>query len=106
MEFCQLQDCPTGSTCRNLDDGYECVANVTLRGKKESVLSYRLEGNSKPKNFEDVNLDVINISFRTRTGGTLLHISSENKYYFSVSTHRDEITIIWKLDDTQGEKVR
>lgn len=30
MEFCQVQDCPTGSECRNLNHGYECVANITL----------------------------------------------------------------------------
>ena len=30
MEFCQLQDCPAGSECRNLNHGYECVSNITI----------------------------------------------------------------------------
>lgn len=40
MEFCQVQDCPTGSECRNLNYGYECVANITLHDpiKVTSVL--------------------------------------------------------------------
>lgn len=103
MEFCQLQDCPIGSKCRNLDDGYECVANVTLRGQKSDLLSYTLVGTSKPKAFEDVMLDSVNISYRSRTGGTILHVSSDGKFYFSVSVFKDEITVAWKLDDTPGD---
>lgn len=38
MEFCQLQDCPSGSECRNLEDGYECLTNVTLRGAGDDLL--------------------------------------------------------------------
>lgn len=102
MEFCQLQDCPTGSQCRNLDDGYECVANVTLRGTKNDLLSYNLVGYSKQRGFEDVNLDSVNVVYRTRLGGTILHVS-DNKYYLSVSVYKDEVTIIWKLDDTPGD---
>lgn len=41
MEFCQLQDCPIGSTCRNLDDGFECIANTTFDGRA-SALAYNL----------------------------------------------------------------
>lgn len=106
MEFCQLQDCPTGSKCRNLDDGYECVANVTLRGQPDDLLSYNLVGSSKPKKFEDVMLDSINISYRSRTGGTILYASTKDKFYFSVSVFKDEITIAWKLDDSPGETKR
>lgn len=102
MEFCQLQDCPSGSQCRNLDDGYECVANITLRGLKSDLLSYTLVGNSKQRGFEDVILDSINLVYRTRFGGTILHVS-DNKYYLSISVYRDEVTIIWKLDDTPGD---
>lgn len=41
VEFCQLQDCPLGSHCRNLDRGYECVANATFDGV-DTALQYRL----------------------------------------------------------------
>lgn len=36
-EYCAVYQCPVGSECLNLDDGYECVANLTLNGINSSI---------------------------------------------------------------------
>jgi protein crumbs len=78
MEFCQLQNCPAGSTCQNLDNGYECIANATFDGRNMS-LTYSLRAASS---FSIEQLDTISITYRSRTGKTA-HGSvtvSEEKY--------------------------
>ncbi|KAJ9583887.1 hypothetical protein L9F63_021779, partial [Diploptera punctata] len=97
MEFCQLQQCPRGGTCRNLDNGYECVANATFDGHNMS-LSYALTLPDKNYDVKDLPLDSINITYRSRTGGTLLCISSsESGEYFLVSVQQDEVMVSWKF---------
>ncbi|PNF36740.1 Protein crumbs [Cryptotermes secundus] len=93
MEFCQLQNCPLGSTCQNLDNGYECIANATFDGHNTS-LSYSLHVTS---NFSIKQLDTISITYRSRTGGTMLYINSGTEF-FSVSVYNDEVTVAWKFN--------
>ncbi|XP_069695931.1 protein crumbs isoform X4 [Periplaneta americana] len=95
MEFCQLQNCPPGSTCKNLDNGYECLANATFDGHNTS-LTYVLNvaGSFKPD-----DLDSINITYRSQTGGTMLYVLSDTiAEYFSVSVYNDQITVAWKFE--------
>lgn len=63
MEFCQLQDCPIGSTCRNLDDGYECIANATFDGNN-TTLSFNLTIVNQTSEAEPVNVDSISLVYR------------------------------------------
>lgn len=87
MEFCKITDCPVGSQCQNLQNGYECVANVTLTGNT-SGLFYRLQrGNHSGP------LDSIQLSYRTQDGGTLLHITAPEQphKYFTVTTYNDQV---------------
>lgn len=88
MEFCHLKDCPSGSECRNLIHGYECVANVTLNGTA-SRLHYTLVKGDQSVNFNDIN-----VSYRSKTGGTLLYIapdSSPKQRYFQLSAYKDQV---------------
>ncbi|XP_012286967.1 protein crumbs isoform X2 [Orussus abietinus] len=97
MEFCQLQDCPAGSKCQNLDDGYECVANATFDGIGTSFIYkyYQVD----EKNVTDTNIDTIHISYRSNTGGTLMHMASLDKdQHFTVSVYKDVVTVSWKLN--------
>jgi protein crumbs len=64
MEFCQLQNCPPGSTCQNLDNGYECIANATFDGHNTS-LTYSLHVEN---GLSVEQLDSISITYRSRTG--------------------------------------
>lgn len=101
MEFCHLKDCPTGSECRNLIHGYECVANITLNGTA-SRLHYTLVKGDQSTPFSDIT-----VSYRSKTGGTLLYIapdSSPLQRYFQLSAYKDQITVAWRLNpDTSGE---
>lgn len=102
MEFCQVQDCPTGSECRNLNHGYECVANITLH---ESIfnatgLRYKLI-----RGEQRVPLNDISVSYRSRTGGYLLQIgpNSESKFLF-IHVYSDQIAISW--NSSAGEEIK
>nr|CAD7398371.1 unnamed protein product [Timema cristinae] len=98
MEFCQLQDCPTGSTCRNLDDGYECVANFTFDGRNSSLGFVFTQ--PEHVHLSGLAFDSIDIAYRSRTGGTILYISTSNGTYFSVSVYKDQVTVSWRLEQT------
>lgn len=98
MEFCQLQDCPAGSRCQNLDDGYECIANATFDGVATAfAYKYGRAGNEH-RNASDSTLNTIEITYRSNTGGTLLDISMPVGSHFTVSVLKDEVTVSWLLD--------
>jgi len=94
MEFCQLQDCPLGSECRNLNHGYECVANITLdsRNTSEPLLQY-----SFIKGQQVIPLTHIEVSYRTRTGGTIMYVSNKKKSsdseftFFTMIAYKDRV---------------
>ncbi|KAL6258873.1 hypothetical protein P5V15_010818 [Pogonomyrmex californicus] len=101
MEFCQLQDCPAGSRCQNLDDGYECIANSTFDGISTAftyVYSHATDA------VGDLPLNTIEITYRSNTGGTLLHMAPHmGDQHFTVSVFRDIVTVSWRLDiENQG----
>ncbi|KAK2581667.1 hypothetical protein KPH14_002164 [Odynerus spinipes] len=107
MEFCQLQDCPAGSKCQNLDDGYECIANATFDGVGTSF-SYvydRMDdrNESDASSFASTTIDTIRITYRSNTGGTLMHIAPRrvppSDQHFTVSVYKDKVTVSWRLDD-------
>lgn len=96
MEFCQLQDCPTGSKCQNLDDGYECVANATFNGINDSFTYVYTQ--SEDQNSTESTINSIEITYQSRTGGILMHIASATgDQNFVVSVFKDNITISWNL---------
>ncbi|XP_068222449.1 protein crumbs isoform X2 [Palaemon carinicauda] len=64
-EYCALYQCPSGSECINLDDGYECVANLTLNGV-DSSLSFLPRFNNTPSQITDVM-----INYRSQVGGVI-----------------------------------
>ena len=97
MEFCQLQDCPTGSKCQNLDDGYECIANATFDGLTTSF-TYVYD-QTDAKNVTDSKIDTIEIAYRSKSGGTLMHMATRDGYqHFTISVYKDNVTVSWKLD--------
>ncbi|EZA52041.1 Transmembrane and TPR repeat-containing protein [Ooceraea biroi] len=98
MEFCQLQDCPSGSRCQNLDDGYECIANATFDGVS-TAFTYVYDRTDGTANASDSALDTIEITYRSNTGGTLLHMAPHvGDQHFTVSVLKDTITVSWRLD--------
>ncbi|XP_066587242.1 protein crumbs isoform X2 [Prorops nasuta] len=102
MEFCQLQDCPSGSRCENLDDGYECIANATFDGNDTSF-SYSYGRAERSTNFTTQSrIEQITIDYRSNTGGTLMHLASRDptiQQHFTVSVQKDRATISWHLDE-------
>lgn len=100
MEFCQLQDCPAGSKCQNLDDGYECIANATFDGVSTSFTYVYDQMEIEERNESDTTIDTIRITYRSNTGGTLMHMAPRvGDQHFTVSVYKDKITVSWRLDD-------
>lgn len=53
-------------------------------------------GNDQQPYTKDTNMDTIEISYRTKFGGTLLYVQ-ESDMYFEISTINKLVTISWKL---------
>lgn len=93
LEFCQLKECPKGSTCRNLEDGYECIANSTFNGKN-SALMYNLT--AIQENSIQSIYNKMEINFRTKFGGTVLYVQTDDDYFF-IFINKDEVTVQWSI---------
>ncbi|KAK7080255.1 DNA repair protein Rad9,Rhp9, partial [Halocaridina rubra] len=68
-EYCALYECPTGSECLNLDDGYECIANLTFDGANSSMTFFQSITNPPAEITE------ILINYRSKVGGVLFWAS-------------------------------
>nr|XP_012215848.1 PREDICTED: protein crumbs-like [Linepithema humile] len=103
MEFCQLQDCPAGLRCQNLDDGYECIANATFDGVS-TAFTYVYGHTEDVMSISNSTLHFIEITYRSNTDGTLLHVASHvGDQHFTVSVFKDNVTVSWQLDlENQG----
>ncbi|XP_073817054.1 cell polarity complex component crumbs isoform X3 [Musca autumnalis] len=107
IEFCQLVTCPGSSVCQNLDFGYECLTNITFRGNEKAPLSFsfykepQLLDDSKPK-----LKPIIEIAYRTRTGGTLLYLENQDSF-FEIGVNQGQVTVTWKFNqDPLGDTKR
>ncbi|XP_061505186.1 protein crumbs isoform X1 [Anopheles gambiae] len=100
IQFCELQKCPMNATCQNLDAGYECISNMTFHDDKEPLV---FSFNDKDR--KDISMDTIEISYRTKFGGTLLYVH-DGDMYFEISTIRQLVTISWLLSGDLPETHR
>ncbi|XP_068155556.1 protein crumbs isoform X3 [Drosophila tropicalis] len=111
IEFCQLVRCPGNSTCQNLDDGYECLTNITFTGLERSPLAFSYFKEQQAEDNVGVPTKstlkpVIEIAYRTRAGGTLLFIDN-NDSFFEIGVNGARVTITWKLTQLHiGESAR
>ena len=72
----------------NLDEGYDCITNVTFRGTEDSPLQYYFEPQQsddleKTKSYEKI----IEIAYRTKIGGTLLYLEDEQDMYLEIASY-------------------
>ncbi|CAL4154580.1 unnamed protein product, partial [Meganyctiphanes norvegica] len=65
-EFCAIYSCPEGGSCLNLDDGYECVANLTTNGVN-STTRYTSSFSIQPETINNITIE-----YRSQVGGVLL----------------------------------
>lgn len=93
-QFCELTTCPGQGVCQNLEFGFECITNVTFQGEDVKPLAFtfnqRDEMSTKPMS------GTIEISFRTKTGGTLLYVQNQRKY-FQIAVFKNQVTLSWNL---------
>ncbi|XP_023158448.1 protein crumbs isoform X2 [Ceratitis capitata] len=96
IEFCQLVTCPGNSKCQNLDDGYECLTNITFRGNEKNPLAFTYFVEQLPDEPKMLVKPVIEIAYRTRTGGTLFFIEN-GEIFFEIGVNQGQVTVTWKL---------
>lgn len=96
LEFCELTTCPGNAKCQNLDDGFECITNVTFRGEATKPLVYNFFQNISANERESSIKGTIEISYKTKTGGTLFFVQNHNKY-LEIAIFKNQVTISWNL---------
>lgn len=93
QEFCELERCPEGAECKNLDDGYECVANATFDGKSDP-LQY---GFTSLPNSTVPLFDTLELTYRTRSWGTVLFAKHQDDYFVIFIFH-NEVVVEWSFN--------
>ncbi|KAK3862830.1 hypothetical protein Pcinc_031333, partial [Petrolisthes cinctipes] len=71
-EYCAIFQCPSGAECVNLDDGYECLAILTLNGLNSS-LSFAPSFTHPPPALTKVLL-----TYRSQVGGTVMYAAGSD----------------------------
>lgn len=95
IQFCELQKCPGNSQCYNLDDGFDCLTNVTFQGDQTNPLAFTFHQKDSESSESPIK-STIEISFRTKTGGTLLYVQNRRKY-FEIAVYKNQVTLMWNL---------
>lgn len=91
QEFCELEGCPEDALCRNLEDGYECIANATFDGETPPLFYGFVENVTKPAYFDSFEL-----MYRTRSWGTVF-FSKYLENYFVIFVYHDKVFINWNI---------
>ncbi|CAG9817889.1 unnamed protein product [Phaedon cochleariae] len=94
LEFCELEGCPPGSTCKNLEDGHECLINSTFNGLQEP-LSYHLT--VTPRSAKNIVFDTLELQYRTRSWGTALFAKLDDNH-FVIFIYHNEVVVEWRFD--------
>lgn len=105
IEFCELQSCPGNGTCQNLDDGFECITNMTFQGNEKAPLAFSFYQKNPLSPEQHPIKSTIEISYRTKTGGTLLYVH-DSDMYFEVAAYKDQVTVQWRLSSELPETRR
>lgn len=95
-QFCELTTCPGNGMCQNLDDGFECITNVTFHGDDINPFIFNFF-HKIPQNVRETPIrGTIEIAYKTKTGGTLFYVQNQKKY-FEIAVYRNQVTILWNL---------
>ncbi|XP_063909759.1 protein crumbs isoform X3 [Zophobas morio] len=93
LEFCEIEKCPPNSVCRNLEDGSECVANATFDGKTAPLQYHRVVW---PNSTKSITYDTIELTYRTRSWGTVFFAKYEDDY-FAIFIYHNEVVVEWRI---------
>ncbi|CAH0559053.1 unnamed protein product [Brassicogethes aeneus] len=94
LEFCELEGCPDGAVCNNLEDGYECISNATFNGKSDP-LQYGFT--ILPNSSKAVTFDRLELTYRTRSWGTVLFAKFKDNY-FVIFIYHNEVIVEWSFN--------
>ncbi|XP_045483741.1 protein crumbs isoform X3 [Harmonia axyridis] len=98
LKFCEIETCPKGSDCKNLEDGFECIANASFDATSKP-LRYSLT--ILPNSTKSV--DQMQITYRTRSWGTVFFAKSKEDY-FIVFVYHNDIVVEWNLEGVMDSR--
>lgn len=104
IQFCEIHKCPGRGLCQNLDDGFECLTNTTFQGDENRPLAFNYVAMANEVR-EANKVALLEISYRAKTGGTLLYVQN-NQMYFEVAAYKDQVTVQWRLSSDLPEAKR
>lgn len=104
IQFCEIHKCPGQGVCQNLDDGFECLTNTTFQGDENRPLMFSYVAMANEAR-ETNKLSTLEITYRAKTGGTLLYVQNE-QMYFEVASYKDQVTVQWRLSSELPEAKR
>lgn len=78
-----------------MDDGFDCLTNVTFQGDQTNPLAFTFHQKDS-ESFKSPIKGTIEISFRSKTGGTLLYVQNRKKY-FEIAVYKNQVTLMWNL---------
>lgn len=104
IQFCEIHKCPGQGVCQNLDDGFECLTNTTFQGDENRPLMFTYVSMANEQR-QSNKLSVLEITYRAKTGGTLLYVQND-QMYFEVASYKDQVTVQWRLSSELPEAKR
>ncbi|KAF5279548.1 hypothetical protein FQR65_LT03370 [Abscondita terminalis] len=94
VEFCELERCPEDSQCKNLEDGYECIANATFDGHTPPLIFNLVRRDT----MDNLFFDFIELTYRTKSWGTIL-FAKHLENHFIVFVYHDQVIVDWNIGD-------
>lgn len=104
IQFCEIHKCPGQGVCQNLDDGFECLTNTTFQGDENRPLMFSYVAMPNEQR-EAKKVATLEVTYRAKTGGTLLYVQNE-QMYFEVASYKDQVTVQWRLNSELPEAKR
>lgn len=104
IQFCEIHKCPGQGVCQNLDDGFECLTNTTFQGDENRPLMFTYAPTVNEVR-ESNKMSTLEITYRAKTGGTLLYVQND-QMYFEVASYKDQVTVQWRLSTELPEAKR
>ncbi|KAK9871195.1 hypothetical protein WA026_011476 [Henosepilachna vigintioctopunctata] len=99
LEFCEIETCPSGSECKNLEDGFECITNASFDATTEPLRYSLTVLPNSTKSLQ--SFGHLQISYRTRSWGTIFFAKGGDDH-FIIFVYHNYIVVDWNLDGIAG----
>ncbi|KAL4219251.1 DNA repair protein Rad9 [Mactra antiquata] len=93
LDFCVTGECPVGSTCQSLLDGFECISNATFDGRTDFAVYKNTLSNTSI-------ISAFSFKFRTLAMNGYILMFGDNNEYFKVMLRGSYVILEYKLPNS------